>query len=33
MERMEEKKERKSLGDGREVDHATWSVVFLQHKC
>ena len=33
MERMEEMKERKSLCDGREVDHATWSVVFLQDKC
>ena len=33
MERMEEVKERKSLCDGREVDHTTWSVVFLQDKC
>jgi len=29
MERMEEMKEKKSLCDGKEVDHATWSVVFL----
>ena len=29
MKRMEEMKERKSLCDGREVDRATWSVVFL----
>jgi len=33
MERMEEMKEWKSLCDGREVDHATWSVFFLQDKC
>ena len=33
MERMEEMRERKSLCDGREVEHATWRVILLQHKC